>query len=350
MSITYDRTEILSLRLRAATNLRRLSRRELFSRLQLIRELEPIVDDAYKQVLRRRWRDQTHDSPHGHPWHVSFHASQFPGDDSMACARQALYRMMDLPAGDPPSRRLHMTAEAGKAIEVDLVTIFHEHGILISAAPHEDVQTGFVIPEVRLTGSVDSAIVMRRRPVPVEIKTKHESVIREMRLGRLGPDDSHVKQIKTQLGLVRAAQEAGELWSDLKLCDHGVIYYLPRDTKYTPQFPVETAEFRVDYDPVFYETGLEQLKRFRAYWDEEILPELKPGKRTTKFGHPNGWKWSKPPCQFCSYKKVCQLDFRGEVTDMSESHGIEEAKLIRPDYDYSEARNRVESRWEEDDE
>jgi hypothetical protein len=75
------------------------------------------------------------------------------------------------------------------------------------------------------------------------------------------------------------------------------------------------------------------------------LPELKPGKRTSKFGHPHGWRWSYEPCSYCDFKTTCQLYFREGVTELSNSIGIERAKLVREDYDYEAARRRVHDRW-----
>lgn len=343
----YDKTSRASVALMGKTMLPRLTRFEFFSRLQLIQHVNPLVEKAYEHVLHERWQSQSDDvaAERGHLWHTSFHASQFPGNDPQACARQSIYRLMDLPSDGPPSRRLHLTAQAGKAIEVDLVTVLHEYGRLISAPPDAQEQTNFAIPEAMLTGTVDSAVVMRDRPTPVEIKTKHESVIRQMRTGLVGPDDSHVRQAKTQMGLVRAAQERGEMWTQYEICDRAYVYYMPRDSKYDPREPIETAEFLIEYDPAFFEVGLERLKQWRALFDEEVLPEENPGKRTSRFGHPNGFKWSYAPCQFCSYKKACQLDFRAGVTDLSQSHGIELAQKARPDYDYAVARKRVQDRW-----
>lgn len=341
----YDRQEILSLRLRSKVNLKRLSRKELFSRLQLSRTLEPLISKTYERALRQSWRDQENDSPHGHPWHVSFHASSFPGDDPFACPRKALYTMMDVPSDGPPSRRLHLTAETGKALEVDLVSTMAKSGKLISATPDAEVQTGFEIPECMLTGTVDMALELRKRATPVEIKTKFIGDIEDMRSGKRGPDSKHVKQLKTQLGLARAAQESGELWSDLKLCDGGYIYYMPRDSKYDPRYPIQTAEFWVQYDAVFFETGLQVLRQWKEWWEDDILPELLPGKRESKFGHPNGWKWSKESCQFCNFKKTCRADFVAGVSELSKSKAIESAKLVRPEYSYENARRRVEKRW-----
>lgn len=341
MSLTYDRKAILSLKLRSSTHLRKLSRKEMLTRLQVIRKLDPMTAQVWKAVEEKRWRDQLDDDPHGHPWHVSFHASQFPGDNPKACPRQGLYRMMDFPRAEPTSRWLRSTAEAGKAIELMLVQIYNEAGMLLSAAPDEEIQTGFEIPEVWLTGSVDCVIQWpdTNLPVPIEIKTKYQRVIDSMKLGKTGPDDNHVFQIKVQLALVRHEQLTGGQWADLDPVTHGYIYYHSRDE------PSDTAEFRVDLDMRFFEMGIEQLKEWKAMFERGELPELDPGKRTSKFGHPNGWRWSYQPCQFCSFKKTCQLDFREGVTRLEDSVGINRARLVRPDYDPDKARQRVKDRW-----
>jgi len=331
----YDRKTILSLKVRSGVQLRKLSRAEFFTRLQLTRTIEPVTVRAYQEVEAQRWRDNAGNSPHGHPWHVSFHASQFPGSDPMACARQALYRMMDFPDAEPFSRNSRTVMEAGKAIEVELVRTWHEAGILLSAPPDEKIQTGFELPEAWLTGSVDAIIKPYNwnKPVPVEIKTKYQKDIDEMLLGR-GPDASHVSQLKVQLAFVRMYQK--DLWPGLDPVTHGFIYYLSRDR------PSSTAEFRVDYDPTFFALGVERLKAWKAYFQEDYLPEIKPSKR-----HPMGWKWSYPPCQWCPFKKTCKIDFQERVGALSESRGIERARLVRPNYDAEFARLRVLARWED---
>src|SRR5947209_16396925 len=111
----YSRTNILSLQLRSATQLRKLTRAEFFTRLQLVRTIEPMVDLAFRISEEKIHREQLDDAPHGNPWHVSFHASQFPGNNPMACPRQSLYRMMDFPSPDATSRKLRQTADLGKA-------------------------------------------------------------------------------------------------------------------------------------------------------------------------------------------------------------------------------------------
>lgn len=319
-----------------AEHLRKLSRSELFTRLQVSRALDPLVSSAYKRVQEKKWREQLDNSPHGLPWHTSFHASQFPGDDPQACGRQAMYRLADFPQPEPTTRWLATLAAAGKGIEYELVKTLEQDGILISAGPDEEFQTGFVIEDVWLTGSVDCVIAPpgTNKPIPVEIKSKYQKVIDEMKLGTKGPDTAHVFQIKTQLALVRWEQLNGTLWADRDLVTHGYIYYLSRDK------PSDTAEFRIDYDERFFLAGLGKLKEWKQSFLDDYLPTINPSKK-----HPMGWKWSYHPCQFCNYKKTCKLDFEQGVDKVSESVGVNRAKLVSDKYDFDKARQRVLDRW-----
>jgi hypothetical protein len=335
----YNRSTVLSLQFRQMANLRRLSRAEFFTRLQLIRTIEPITDEAYKISEEKIWKHNLDDSPHGQPWHVSFHGSQFPGNDPMACARQSLYRMMNFPDAGPISRKLRQTANQGKAIESDLVRAWNDAGILISS-PDPDDQTGFQLSEAWLTSSVDAVLDHNGRPLPVEVKNRSAEVIAQMQTGR-GPFQNHVSQLKVQLGFIHLYQELGLLWADMKPVTHGMIYYVSRD------MPTNTAEFRVDLDKDFFIQGIERLKRWRVYFEEGLLPELNPGKRDSRFGHPNGWKWSYEPCQWCQFKKTCQLDFREGRDRLADSIGVDIAQRIRPDYDVESTVLRVRARWQQ---
>jgi CRISPR/Cas system-associated exonuclease Cas4 (RecB family) len=332
--VIYDRSTILSLRLRSSVQLRRLTRKEMLTRLQILRTVEPITQKAYSTALWRKHSEQTDEAPHGYPWHVSFHASQFPGDDPMACSRQSLYRMMDFVPDLPPSRLLSVTASAGKAIEVELVKTWEMAGILISAPPDSPTQTNFEIPEARFTGSVDSVILPPgwRKPLPVEVKSKFQREIDKMSVGSRGPDPAHVVQIKAQLGFVRRFQH--ELWPDLEPVTHGIIFYLSRDN------PVYTAEYRVDYDEKFFESGVARLKEWAGLFDEDVLPSPHLGSK-----HPMGWRWSYPPCQFCPFKKICKLDHEQKIYSLTESVGVDRTQRIRPYYDPKTARERVRARW-----
>lgn len=337
----YNRTNVLSLQLKSAVELRKLSRAEFFTRLQLIKTIEPSIDLAFKIAEEMIHIEQSDDAPHGNPWHVSFHASQFPGNNPMACPRQSLYRMMDFPNPEPMSRMLRQTADLGKTFESTLVLTWATAGMLLSSAD-PDKQTGFEFPDAWLTGSVDAVIQLpgTNRPTPVELKQRKDEVVQEMKLGR-GPYPEHVSQVKVEIAFTRLYQQLGLLWSDMDLCTHGYVYYGSRDDPSRT-----TAEFRVDHDENFWVAGVETLKRWRAYFEEDMLPELNPtGKRTTQFGHPNGWRWSRQPCQWCSFKKTCQLDFREGVDQLSNSNGVNRARLVRKDYDPESSRLRVRARW-----
>lgn len=220
----------------------------------------------------------------------------------------------------------------GKTVEYDLVDAWHRAGILLSAPPDEDIQTGFEFPEVWLTGSVDSVIDIDGRPVPVEIKTKSAEHIAEMQIGKRGPDDRHISQLKVQIALAKADNK----WDDMKPITHGFLYYLSRND------PTQTAEFRVDYDEAFFDAGIEKLRRWRAWFEEGVLPSINPTKR-----HPMGWRWSYPPCNWCPFKKTCQEDHREGITDLAESNGVYRAGRIRDDYDPEKARQEVKDRWKD---
>jgi CRISPR/Cas system-associated exonuclease Cas4 (RecB family) len=225
--------------------------------------------------------------------------------------------------------------EAGKSIEVSLVKTYEQAGILLSASPDSDIQTGFELPEVWLTGSVDAIIKPYNwnMPIPIEIKTKYAHVIEEMLKGR-GPDKAHISQIKVQLAFVRMYQE--KMWPGLDPVTHGYLYYLSRDN------PHNTAEFRVDLDQRFFDMGVERLRQWRHYFEEDVLPSIDPSKK-----HPMGWRWSYRPCSWCDYKPVCKSDHEKGTQALSESVGIPRANLVREHYDFDEARKRVKERWKD---
>jgi CRISPR/Cas system-associated exonuclease Cas4 (RecB family) len=352
--MSYGPTELLGRKLNSAVYLRKLARVEMFTRLQVVRPLDDLTNAVYKRVEEKKHREQLDDNPHGDPWHVSFHASQFPGDYPLACPRAAVYGLMDFAkeAGDRKARNVpfdragRTIMAAGKAIEIELVQNYADDGILLSAKPSDEHQTGFQLKAAWLTGSVDCVVAWPGldMAVPIEIKTKYQSAIDEMKLAKRGPDLKHIFQLKTQLALVRIAMAESNLWSEYKPPTHGYIYYLSRDR------PSDTAEFRVEYDKKFFEAGIKRLMQWKQLFLDDVLPEKPKGKRTTNFGHPmgaEGFKWSQLPCQWCDYKKTCQLDFRQSKTALSDSVGIDRTKAARPGYDPAEAIKRVQERWAE---
>ncbi len=62
----------------------------------LAKIVEQAASTAYKNRENRIWKEDLESAPHGAPWSTSFHASRFPGDPATACARQALYGLMNI--------------------------------------------------------------------------------------------------------------------------------------------------------------------------------------------------------------------------------------------------------------
>jgi hypothetical protein len=361
-----------------------LTRREFMSRVGVLREIEPITQAAYDFQI---WLDQqTPDQGVGHtdPWHLSFHGSQFPGDDPYACPRKALYRMIDIPRV-PPKRWLVQIADAGKDIENRLVMAWYNAGYLLSPPPFDYLgrpakQMQFQDESVWLTSTVDSLVVHPRsnRPTPVEVKSKYAADIEEMlRLCR-GPDPQHIKQLKCQIGMThevgqwpvercynsgRLAIQIGHVGNGksvavcpehrtdkclrpevLEPVEYGFLYYVSRDD------PCDTWEFVYEYDPEFMEQGRRWLRLYREAFKQGILPQT--NFEDKRFAHPFGWQWTKDeyPCKWCDYGDVCREDnkaaiAKGEPIALADSCAIELVKEVRPDYDLDLVRAAVEQRW-----
>ena len=311
------------------------SLRDLYASLDLLpRLVDPLTDLAYEFVLQSKWQNDEGNSPHGHAWHTSFHASQFPTDLDLACPRKAVYQMANFTSEGPPSRWLVGLGDVGKAIEVSLTEKWHQFGVLLSPPPTEPIQLGAKDEESWLTCSFDSVILPPgySRPIPVEVKSKSLEKVREMILGTKGPDEQHLAQLKVQLYFLHKHQ--AEWWPNLEPVEFGVIYYLARDD------PSVNKEFMVPLDIAWVEARLEKLKEFKYFFQQGEIAE------TQRKSHPLGWKWSEQPCKWCPMKKfVCKPDFKSGIVDLAKSHGVEFTRDKRNNYDFEEARKAVIDRW-----
>lgn len=317
------------------------TRPELLAALGLLDPVEPVTKRAFKHHEEKVWRGKLDDSPHGIPWHESFHASSFPGDDDRACGRYAVYGLMDVPGHEPAPRKLRGQATVGSAVEDMLVERWGSYGVLLSNSHDSDYQTNFTDEEHWLTGNCDALIVPEGwdRPHVVEVKTKAHEVVLAMKRLQRGPDDKHVRQCKTYIG--RAHEEA-DRWPDYKPCMSGTIYYCSRDD---PEF---TRSFFYSYDPNFMAQGRARLAAWRDNFQRGELPE-----------HPFGGKeWSQLPCKWCKYKKhACKPDETRKVegkkepiTRLRDSHGIDWADEVYDfNYDYDKTRKAVLDRWNAED-
>jgi hypothetical protein len=305
------------------------------SRKQLLAEtsnLPSIVDIVVQKIYEREekkvWEEGLWDEPHGQPWHVSFHASEFPGNDPKACARKAIYGLMDIPAPKPvePSGRAIM--EQGKAAEEAIVWRLHRAGILATRPPDAEHQMGFRDTGAWLTGSPDAVIAL---PGPryhiVEIKSKSDAVIKLMQDGERSYDPKHYKQLQTYLGLAKLGEYESE--NHIHQVNEGSLYYVSREN------PLNTKEFRFLADDEFYDVGRTRLLEWKQFFLDGELPP-----------RPEEWKWSEEPCKYCPMKAVaCKPDYKAKVQKLEDSASIEFAQSVRPKYNYEQKRRKVLDFW-----
>lgn len=331
-----------------------ITRREMYSRLQMLRLLEPLTENALTDRELQTWRGDLDpgDEPHGRPWHTSFHASSFPGDEK-GCPRQALYTMLNIPSEKPFSPKSRLMMEMGKTVEEEIVWGFHAYGILLSPPPSSPIQMGFVDPACWLTGNCDAVIEHPRlkRPHVIECKMKYERDLQRMRVGIQGPDPKHVVQLKTYIAFLNLL--SSHFWPELPELRDGTIYYVSRDN------PRVTAEFFIELDEEFREAGRLKLAEWKDWFERDILPSQlaevidkdrnSKGQLVNSKRHPLGknWKWGDLPCKWCDYGQICRQDFKNDVVNLSESYALGHAKEIKGAYDYDDVREAVFAAWEE---
>ncbi len=308
-----------------------ITRQHLYEELGLIQVVERATAAAMKVVEERTWHGDLDSSPHGAPWHTSFHVSAFPGDNPKACGRAALYSLLKIPKKEPIPRSGRGVMEVGKAIEEMLVETWHKAGILLTEPPSAPIQTQLRFPELWLTGGVDAVIRPEgwSRGHVCEVKSKDQEVIMAMKRGERSFDPQHRLQLMPYIWL--AGRAASFLWPDIDGVDSGSIYYVSR------QQPHMTHEFFFRLDEQCIRLGQKKLAEWREFYLAGKLPP-----------RDKDWGWSDTPCKFCDWKRdTCKPDDKAKVEDLSESHGIEFAKSVYSDgYDYEETRKRVLKRWE----
>lgn len=310
-----------------------VNREEFYRALKTLddQSVAGLIKQAYEQDAQVKWSNMLTESPHGRPWNTSFHASSFPGDDNKSCPRSSLYTLMGFPPVEPFSYNSLTIMDLGKDIEKRIVTRLYMMGILLSAPPWEDVQTGFVDEAVWLTGACDAIVEIpgMNRPHVLEIKTKSDEHIQLLKKGLATYDDPHRSQLLTYVSMANAV--SSKLWPDLDPVVDGTLLYASRSN------PTNMIEFAFDIDHSFYESGKEKLSQWREMFSNDVLPE-----------RPSDWRWSEVPCKWCKYKKeICKPDMKDKITKLSESNGIKWAKEIYGDYNTDEVMNGVSGSWNE---
>lgn len=326
-----------------------ISRREMYSTLGVVSDgpnLEAVTEQAYKYVEQHE-RKVIAKAPEGrNSWHTSFHGSMFPGGvDDRRCGRQALYTLMDVPDDREMPRLAKTCGAVGTAIERHLLwtwmhldIVLNDDGGYFKPSKHWldwMPQVGIEDPDTWLTGSIDAILDIRPRwkyALPVDVKSEFIDNVEQMKVGAKSYKEDHYKQLQAYMYLVNLA------WDDLKYGEMGlerpiggIIYYIARDR------PTVTWQAWIPYDEAFVEAGLERLRAWKDDFINDRLPE-----------RPKEWQWSKPPCQWCPFKKSCREDVRNDVERLSESHALQFAAKVRDGYDPAKVRQEVLDRWMKD--
>lgn len=336
---------------------------------------QPMLMAAYEREEQDIFQGDLESSPHGEKFFTSFHASSFPGDDPYACGRLAVYGLMN-PPGTPIEPWLRAWFDLGTELEHKWVKKFKRDGRLLSAdvGGGAKVQTNFLDEEHWLSGSCDAIVLPPNwtRSHFVEIKTTGHDRVVSMREGGPGPNahEKYIRQLKTYIGLgyelpyTPEVDVCKESWAILRTaiisgkrvfacpihqgtghtCEMlhlkleppttGEVIYSSREE------PLTTASFFVEYDKDFMDAGRAKL----AEWRDAFIAGILPGQVREEMGEKP--QWSIDPCQYCKLKPVaCKQDWKDKVERLEDSHLIEHAKSLKPEYDYEATRAEVLERW-----
>jgi hypothetical protein len=305
------------------------SRERLAWYLQVIRVVDPILAAQYDAEAQAAVDGAIQNHRQAN-WHHSFHASQFPLDPETACGRAAVYGLMGLPVMEKASRKLVTSADAGLDIEDRILERLKRAGVLLTSTD-QTKQTNFAKKSHWLTGHVDAVILPPNwnRPHPLEIKSKYDNVIEEMLRGERGPDPKHRAQLMTYIFFTRMAHKAlGWEERGLDVCEDGTILYVSRDHQ------EKTAEYFIEWSEDEFQAGLDLLMEWKEHYEVGTLPQ-----------RPKGFMWSKTPCQWCSMKKLCKIDWQDGNYRLRDSAAVAYAKSIMSDYDFDEVYRTVVGRW-----
>jgi hypothetical protein len=344
-----------------------MSLRDLYMRLGLLSEMEPMTEEVMRNRAERELVEDEHDSPHKLAWNLSMHGSSFPGDPAEACARKLVYRMMNVPsARGIVEPWVTTTATLGKAGEMDVVEAWFKDGRML-AIPEDPTkpevhQLGFVDREHWLTCSTDLPILPRghTRCHIVEIKAKSDDVLVEMLQGRIiernglkvvepkGPDIGHVVQLKCTIGLAHEydwgqvtvckacwrilfADVFGRLRPDKMVMNPAISPDRAADVLHEcPWCEAESDWVTFDLQPpttgeLYYWSRSwprghpRHGKRTKTFFFEHDPAFMESGRAVLREARdsfvagalprrPRHMQWGLGACRFCNYKPICRLD------------------------------------------
>jgi hypothetical protein len=344
-----------------------MSRLEFWGTLGKVSVVEPTLLNAYSSEEDEIWRTGSEESPHGHPWHTSFHASEFPDIEGTTCNRAAVYKLLGPPEEKPITAHLRAWFDLGKNLELDWVRRFAYYGVLLSAdqTAGADVQTGFADRAHWLTGSSDAIILppFWTRGHCTEIKTTSHEKVQAMLQGE-PPPKSHGKYLRQTKAYIALAHEA-PYTPTVMVCDKSGLMVIPAINRCreghagscqpriitleppvdgtliysSREEPMTTVSFYVTYDPELMAAGRARIALMQeAFLRDEIPAHPREQEKS---------KWSVAPCEYCSLKKfVCKPDYTKKITKLSDSHLASFGRKIRPGFDIEERRQAVITRWQ----
>ncbi len=311
-----------------------LSRRELFLKCGIV---PPPGPRLHKRTIQA-YQDLSRESLNTGRFHSSFWGGSFPAGKATQCGRLALYTLLNLPETEPDHPKLVATSLSGKAAENQITYRWAKAGISITgvAIPDDEEQPREQLrlqdPSCWLSCAIDDVLDLRPdwpAVIPVDIKSKPDRTIEEMKVGAAGIDPRHYAQVVAYVHVCRLHHEAMG-WDKLGLepSAGGFIYYCSRDN------PSNAIEYWVEYKEEEVEHAIEMLSEWRELFISKQLPE-----------RPKAWRWTEQPCKWCDLKKRCKADVQAGVTDLFASGAIEIAKESDDKYDPESIHKKVRARW-----
>jgi hypothetical protein len=312
-----------------------LSRARLFTALGIIEE--PGVPRLHR---RTQWayKELEFAKKNTGRFRSSFWAGSFPAGDTPHCGRLSIYRLLNIPEANAAKPLLAAAARAGIDVENQITYRWGHAGITLGgsvpiAEGDRFEQLRLQDPEHWISAAIDGTLDMRpEHPavVCVDVKSKREKFVNELKVGARKPDPRHVGQVVANIHLCRKYhEEMGWAAMGLEPCTGGFVYYVSRED------PSNGKAFWVPYDATQIADAIARLDSWRESFSKGDLP-----------ARPKEMRWSEDPCKWCDFKKtICKPDDKEGVSSMFESHAIKYGKAVDSSWDPKKIQQEVLDRW-----
>lgn len=308
-----------------------MNRKELFERAGI---LEPSGPRLHKRTIKAYMAYEQDQLGEGF-FHSSFWGGAFPAVEK-PCGRKAMYNLMNLPKTDPASPKLAGTSHQGLAAEAFVTARWAAAGMSLvqPVGTKKRSQLRLKDKTVWLSTAIDDVLDLRPDwdcATPVDVKSKADRIIDDMKLGGTMWQPEHRAQVICYTYLIRKFHvELGYAKLGLRPAEGGFIYYVSRDN------PAHGIEFWVEYDEEEVDVALSLLAEWRENYIEGILPP-----------RDKSWRWMEQPCKWCDFKKICKEDNRNGIERLEDSVALPLALVADPQYNFGEVKEQVIKRWEE---